>query len=103
MRRAGKVDSNQAKVVAYLRGLGMTVQPLSAVGQGVPDLLVGFRGMNFLVEVKDGERFPSERVLTKMQQEWHAMWGGSVIVATSAEEAATTIALEVKYGEAIRK
>ena len=92
MRRAAKIDGNQAKVVQYLRGLGMTVQPLSAVGQGVPDLLVGFRGMNFLVEVKDGDQFPSHRVLTKMQQEWHAMWSGSVVVANSAEDAATKIA-----------
>jgi hypothetical protein len=52
VRRAAKVDANQREVVAALRGAGATVQLLHAVGEGCPDLLVGYRGGNYLLEVK---------------------------------------------------
>ena len=51
-----KVDSNQTRVVKALRELGATVQHLHAVGKGCPDLLVGYKGSNYLLEVKDGEK-----------------------------------------------
>ena len=48
---ASRVDSNQPEIVATLRGMGCSVQHLHAVGKGVPDLLVGCRGVNLLVAV----------------------------------------------------
>ena len=47
MRRAARVDRNQAEIVVALRAGGASVQPLHAVGKGVPDLLVGWRGKIF--------------------------------------------------------
>lgn len=85
MRRAAKVDANQRELVSALRALGCSVQPLHAVGGGVPDLLVGVRGENFLIEVKDGSKPPSERRLTPAQTEWHASWRGSVAVLDSVD------------------
>ncbi len=76
MRRASKVDANQEQVVSVLRGYGASVQSLAAVGKGVPDLLVGYRGTNFLLEVKDGKKPPSQTQLTPDQQEWHLQWKG---------------------------
>ncbi len=76
MRRAAKVDANQEQVVSVLRGYGASVQSLAAVGKGVPDLLVGYRGTNFLLEVKDGKKPPSQTQLTPDQQEWHLQWNG---------------------------
>ena len=48
MRRAAKIDSNHAEIVAALRGIGAYVMSLASVGGGCPDLLVGFRGHTFL-------------------------------------------------------
>lgn len=76
MRRASKVDDNQAQVVAALRAAGATVRLLHAVGDGCPDLLVGYRGLTYLIEVKDGRRPPSERRLTPAQEVWHRTWNG---------------------------
>lgn len=87
MRRAARIDGNHVEIVKALRAAGMTVQTLAAVGQGVPDLLVGWRGLNLLIEVKDGNKPPSARALTVAEQEWHATWGGSVVVVSNAEEA----------------
>lgn len=91
MRRAAKVDRNQPEIVGALRAIGATVQPLHSVGKGCPDLLVGFRGRNTLIEVKDGLAKPSDRCLTDDQIEWHGGWKGSVAVATNIEEALAVV------------
>lgn len=87
MRRRGKVDANHAAIVAHLKALGCSVQSLASVGGGVPDLLVGRRGVNVLIELKDGSKSPSERRLTPDQVEWHRRWAGQVAVAETAQEA----------------
>ena len=89
MRRAAKVDANQTQVVEALRAAGATVQSLAAVGQGVPDLLVGFRGQTVLLEVKDGRKPPSERRLTEQQLDWHGAWRGGPLAVVDGVDAAT--------------
>lgn len=102
MRRAAKVDRNQAEIVAALRKAGASVQSLAAVGDGVPDLLVGIRGATLLVEVKDGKRPPSERGLNDKQLEWHGAWrGGALCVVTDVEgalRAISVVRVEVAHG-----
>ena len=91
MRRAARVDANQDAIVSALRAAGASVQPLSAVGQGVPDLLIGFRGVNLLMEVKDGAKPPSARRLTEDQIQWHGAWNGPVCVVDGPEAALRAI------------
>lgn len=86
MRRA-KVDDNQKSVVEDLRRIGCTVQHLHAVGAGCPDILVGWRSVNVLMEIKDGSKPPSARGLTTPQEEFHATWKGQVSVVTSGDQA----------------
>ena len=52
------------------------------VGRGCPDLLVGYRGVNYLLEVKDGEKPKSAQKLTPDEDAWHFMWMGQVAVVT---------------------
>lgn len=87
VRRAAKVDRNQAEIVEALRAIGCSVQSLAAVGVGCPDLLVGYRGVNWLIEVKDGDKPPSARKLTHDQEIWHFAWRGQKAVVTSADDA----------------
>lgn len=94
MRRAAKVDANQPQIVAALRDVGASVQPLHAVGKGCPDLLVGFRGVNHLLEVKDGSLPPSARKLTEAQEEWHPSWRGNAVVVKSVDEALEAIGVD---------
>ena len=89
-----RVDDNQKQVVKALRQIpGCTVESLAAVGKGVPDLLVGYMGRNYLCEVKDGTKPPSKRRLTPDQIKWHNMWGGTVHVVTCFEDALEVIGL----------
>ena len=89
--RAAKVDANQSAIIAALRNIGCSVQPLHTVGGGVPDLLVGHRGRNYLIEIKDGAKSPSARRLTPDQVAWHEAWRGDVRVVTGVVEALAAI------------
>ena len=91
MRRAAKIDDNQNEIVKALRQSGASVQTLAAVGQGVPDILVGYRGRNLCVEIKDGGKCPSKRKLTADQVKWHSEWKGQVCVVESVDEAVALI------------
>ena len=86
MRRAAKVDANQDELVSVIRAMGGTVQSLAAVGKGCPDLLVGWRNKNLLLEIKDGSRPPSERVLTPDQKRWHSDWKGRVYIVNTLDD-----------------
>ena len=88
MRRAAKIDANQTQVVEALRAAGATVQSLAAVGQGVPDLLVGFQSKTMLMEVKDGRKPPSQRQLTEDQLKWHGAWRGGPVAIVDGPDAA---------------
>lgn len=89
--RAAKVDANQKEIVEALRSIGATVQHLHAVAQGCPDLLVGRQGVNYLLEVKDGNKPPSSRKLTPDQVNWHSLWQGAVVVVKSVDEAIAAV------------
>ena len=55
MRRANRVDYNQSVIVESLRKAGAYVR-IVTMGDGVPDLLVGYKGFTLLLEVKDGDK-----------------------------------------------
>lgn len=91
MRKAARIDRNQPEIVRALRGAGAAVETLAAVGKGVPDLLVCFRRVLYLLEVKDGSRPPSRRKLTDDQVEWHRLWPGPIHVVKNVTEALESI------------
>jgi hypothetical protein len=93
MRRAAKTDQNQTIVVEALRAAGCRVQSLASVGDGVPDLLVGLPNRRLiLLEVKDGDKPPSDRKLTPKQVTWHETWQGwPVYVVESIDHALNVV------------
>ena len=71
-RYAARVDANQQEIVNALRQIGAKVQSLAPIGQGIPDLLVAFRGVWYLGEVKrprNEQHTKSE--LTPQERDWH--------------------------------
>ena len=75
----GRVDRNQPEIVAALRKAGATVVSLARIGEGCPDLLVGYRGKTLLIEVKDGEAIPPKRLLTADELDFQSKWMGERI------------------------
>ena len=86
--RAAKIDANHEAVVLALRAIGATVQSLAGVGKGVPDLLVGFQNQTILMEIKDGNKSPSARLLTEDQLRWHGSWNGGALAVVDSPNAA---------------
>lgn len=80
LRRNPNVDKNQKEIVAALRQAGASVEHLHGVGNGCPDLLVGYHGKNILMEIKNKTRFPSDGRLNATQQDWHDEWRGQAEV-----------------------
>lgn len=91
--RAAKIDANQNEIVDALRKVGCSVQILSSVGKGCPDILVGRDGRNYLLEIKDGNKPRSAQKLTPDQVEWHDKWNGSVFTVNSVELALEAVDL----------
>lgn len=86
-----RVDGNQVLIVAVLRAAGASVEDLSDVGRGVTDLLVGYAGANFLLEIKT--HFGH---LSTMQIRWHERWRGQVAVVRTPAEALAAIGADVR-------
>ncbi len=88
-----KKDDNQDEIVAALREAGASVAITSAVHKGFPDLVVGFNGRTFLLEVKDGSKVASAQKLTPDQVRFFADWKGHAVVVRSVEDALAAIGL----------
>ena len=86
-RRAARVDANQGEIVKALRALGFSVFDASSLGGGFPDIVVGKRGVNHLMEIKDGNKPPSARNLTPKEAQFFNLWQGEATVINSLEEA----------------
>lgn len=52
MRTIARTDANHQEIVDAIRGLGFSVHSLHQVGGGVPDIVVGARGVNLFMEIK---------------------------------------------------
>lgn len=91
----GRLDDNQNAIVKRLRQCCVSVQSLASVGKGCPDILVGFRGQNWLFEIKNPKQVPSKQRLTKDEQSWHDNWRGRVYVVSSFDRIAEIIGATV--------
>jgi hypothetical protein len=91
--RAKRVDDNQKRIVEQLRKLNISVQHLHTIGQGCPDLLLGFRNRNFLIELKDESKSPSAKRLTDDERQFFNDWNGQVNKCESLEEILKVVGL----------
>lgn len=83
---AKRTDANQQQIIDAVRAVGAAVYSLHKIGSGSPDLAIGYRGRNYLVEVK----VPGGK-LNKMQVGFKAMWAGQYDVVSTVDEALRVI------------
>lgn len=84
-RKAARRDKNESDIIAGLARLnGVTIRQIS--GAGVPDLLIGYRGQNFLLEVKT-----ETGKLTPAQIDFFDTWNGQKAVVRTLEDAKRVI------------
>lgn len=84
--RTFRVDANQSVIVKTFRQFGYAVAHTHQAGEGFPDIVVAKNGLNVLVEVKDGDRTPSARMLKPKQRKFLFLWPGMACVITKPEE-----------------
>ena len=98
MRRAARIDANQPAIVAALKTVGCTVRSLAAVGDDFPDLIVGFRGGNYLMEVKNqasGGNHRGQSKISSGQRDHVDIWAGQTAIVWSVEEALAVVGFSV--------
>lgn len=84
MRRAAKIDDNQPAIVEALQKIGAKCYYLKKP----VDLLVGYRGKNVVLEVKNRN---GKDEITKDQADFIATWPGQVDVVYTPEEAVALV------------
>jgi len=77
MKWDAKRDENEPEIVEALRGIGASVLLIDDI-----DLIVGFRGVNYLMEVKT-----AKGKLNKKQQKFFRGWQGQVNIVRSVDDA----------------
>jgi hypothetical protein len=81
MKKYGRTDENQTRIVSKLRQAHCRVLSLASTGGGCPDLLV-YRpttGLLYMLEIKNGDKVPSRRKLTPHQVKFHKDWPVQVV------------------------
>lgn len=81
MRRAARIDNVHTEIVDALRKMGASVQSLAGIGHGCPDLLVGYQGRDYVIEVKT-----KKGTLTEAELEWATAWKGRHRILRSVED-----------------
>ena len=85
------MDTNHREIIDALREIpGVSVTSTAAVGNGFVDCAVGYKGRNYLLEIKPpgGVRGGlSRQTLTDAEANWHRTWRGQRAIVTSVEQA----------------
>jgi hypothetical protein len=90
MRRAARVDGNQAEIVAALRDAGASVYLI----QLPVDLLVGYGGKTALVEIKNLDSRYGRAGANANQASWLERWkGGTAAIVDSVDSAQRLLAV----------
>lgn len=91
-RYARRKDGNHSTIAKRFEALGCTVFDTSAIGlAGFPDLVVGFRQVNHLVEVKNPETRYGRAGLNEAQSAFNRHWNGAGMWTVTSEDEATAI------------
>lgn len=82
-----KTDKNHKQIIDAIRKIpGATVFSTHTVGKGFPDIVMGYRGFNYLIEIKDGSKPPSQRKLTKDETRFHQGWAGDIRIVSCIDD-----------------
>ena len=80
------MDANHTQIVKELRDQGVSVYSTHQL-KGFCDIVAGYKGMNYLFEIKDPNKPPSATRLTEKEKEFQNSWRGQVETIYTSDEA----------------
>ena len=93
-RYDAKTDQNHSALLKQIRKLpNVSVCDLSGAGGGVPDVMLGTKGANLLIEIKRPDVAPSASKLNDKQEEWHGEWRGQVAIVRTLDDVLAVLGL----------
>lgn len=82
-----RTDANHKQIIDQLRQIpNLSVFSTHTIGKGFPDIVVGFKNKNYLIEIKDGDKFKSQKKLTAAEVKFHFDWHGQVSICESVTD-----------------
>jgi Holliday junction resolvase len=85
-KRNAKKDGNQTRLVNQLRACGISVAITHRLGDGFPDIVAGWQGKNYLLEIKDPAQVPSKRKLSKDEEIFRDAWKGQYDIVETLDD-----------------
>lgn len=91
MKRGSRPDLNHEEIRDGLKQIigKQCVRDTKDIGGGFPDLVIGFRGQNYFLEVKSDENAK----LTPAETAFHMTWEGQIDIVYSLDDAMKVIGL----------
>jgi len=86
MRVRARKDSNHVEIVKAFRDLGATVLDTAQLGKGAPDIIIAMDRQTVSVEIKDGSKPPSARLLTTDEAKFHDEWKGWIEIVYTVDD-----------------
>ena len=86
MSYAKRIDANQNEIVETFRKMGCKVSITSSLGKGFPDVIVKVGRNIYMIQIKNGDKPPSQQKLTPAEEKFHREWG-CVHIINSVERA----------------
>lgn len=83
MRLIARIDKNQNEIVQALRKIGASVISTAPLGNGFCDIVVGYRGKNYLFEIKSS----TKAKLTHHEEKFKNTWSGQYSIIYSFDDA----------------
>ena len=90
MRTRPRKDANHPDIVGTFRQCHCSVLDTASLGNGAPDIVVACPSkngyINILIEIKDGSKPPSKRILTPDEVEFMNTWRGKYVIIESVDD-----------------
>jgi len=91
-----RTDANHKKLIDKIRQIpSASVFSTHEVGKGFPDIVVGYRGLNYMFEIKDGKKTASKKKLTQAEIKFHSNWTGQISVVEKIEDILNILKIKV--------
>lgn len=82
-----KTDANQLDLMKQCRKIpNLSIVSTHIIGKGFPDCIIGYKGKNYMIEIKDGNKPKSARKLTKDEIIFHEKWNGQVNIVENFDD-----------------